>query len=185
MSSTAAAHDFFQKLNVYALWLMPSAYDALLQDIVHTFVPSRQNRMWFESHMTAQALARYDSSEKIIEIVDERQIFETAKSLKTEIMGIATSELYTQALFLPVRPSCSLMDLSIKIRESFAVNDGPFMPHVSAAYGAFSLEQRSDMMRRLAAKLEFPLTVTFDRATLVHAKGFPNEWREVHSWPLG
>ncbi len=185
MSSTATAHDFFLSLDVYALWLMPSEGDApLLQDIIHMFVNDQSKKMWFEAHMTAQALPSHNDPDEIIGILNEGRVFQTTEPLDGEIMGVGTSEYFTQALFLPVRPSRPLMDLSTKIRGSFGIDDDPFMPHLSAAYGGFSSEERGGMMRKLTTTLSFTWTITFDRVALVYAKGFPNEWKEVYSWGL-
>lgn len=175
--------SIFDTLDVYSLWLMAEGEDHdRFQRTINLFVDPSQP-LWFEAHATIEALPEFKHPAAIISRLEGAQVFTGVGPIPAEVLGFGMRDSETQAFHFPIYPSRKLRELNSAVTAAMGMDPNPeYYPHISGAYGSFSYMQKREMLQRVS--LEFPCSVRFTRATLHHAKGYPNQWQKVHEWTL-
>lgn len=164
----------------FSLWIVPPPNFAKpLEEIIFR-LSKEHNSSSFSAHMTLIG----DISG------DEKTIFERTKELASStdqfplILGeISFSTTFFQSVFVRVESSGALMDLNLKAKEIFGVDNNVFMPHISLLYGDHPMSTRE----QIASELELPSDLSFnaEKLTIIPTPTMiPKDWKSIAEIPL-
>ena len=91
---------------------------------------------------------------------------------------------YFKSLFVRCRETEEVMAANSLAREIFGrKDDPPYMPHLSLAYGDFSVDEKKRMITKTGGS--FNMKFTADALHLYSTEGAPHQWKMVESFSLG
>lgn len=160
-------------MSTFHLWLVPTGtvYDRLA--VVIADLGARYRGPKFDPHLTL--LGRLEGEEA--SLVDRtHQLARVLPSFEVRLEAPSYEPLYFRCLYLPVRPSSSLLEAHQQATQIFGHGStSAFDPHVSLLYGLFPERVKQEIITALPPDL--PSTFLVSRLQLIRADSTnPQDW---------
>lgn len=133
----------------------------------------------FEPHATL--LGSFDSEvdqviEKMTPIVAE------LPPLNLELGNVSFSTTFFQSVFVRVNSTAPLMELNLKAKEAFGVDNDVFMPHISLLYGDHPMKVRHQAVSQVSLE---PAKFIINELTITPGDPDISNWRSLGTIPFG
>jgi len=177
----------------FALWWMLKRLSKKESSPLQTAIDDlalANNTIRFEEHLTLLGLLNRMPAELYDIKAFAKDLAQKTKPFAAEITGVGFRAMHTQAVFLPVVPTETLVSAFARADNRFNPQNQAevpvCMPHFSLVYGDLSQERRmviaQDFQRRYA--WSFPYYVDIARLAVVDVDGQPDEWKVISDYPL-
>lgn len=131
----------------YSIWTIPpqpvfSQLESIILDLSQKY-----NSPAFEPHLTLLGNIDQDLS-----VINEKlhSIESSVAPLNLRLGSVSFSTTYFQSVLVRVNATAPLMELNLKLKEMFDVENSLFMPHMSLLYGDHSMEIREKIAQEIA-----------------------------------
>lgn len=168
----------------YSLWLVPDfgseVYRMLEQQI--TDVANKYQTPNFLPHVTL--LGGLVGDEK--SLCDKTQkLAETLNPYEIKLGEVGSNGTYFQVLFSKVEQTKAVIDANSLAQDIFEVDKATYFPHLSLAYGDFSLEEVA-LLKREITQDNFAVGKSFlaREIELWRTEGVVQDWYKVATFPL-
>ena len=164
---------------LYSLWIIPTSSLKKSLDEIILKLAKKYKSPKFEAHMTL--LGDIDSDEKTI-IQKTKKLASETKPFPLQLGEISFSTTYFQSVFVRVKATAKLMEVNLKAKEIFKVDNDVFMPHMSLLYGNHQMKLRE----KITPEIELPKYKYFkaEKIIVVPDAQNPSEWRHLAEIPL-
>ena len=163
----------------YTLWLEPEgAVQNALQSSIASFA-ERGGTPTFLPHVTLLGGIQGDE-ETLIEHI--RRLAAVASSIPVRATTVDTGDRYHFCFYMLCEHTPELVDMHATALLAFGMPQGEgYEPHISLAYGLADDRLRAAFTSEVSPE-SFDFIAT--SISLWHARGLPNEWRKVASFPF-
>jgi 2'-5' RNA ligase len=104
------------------------------------------------------------------------------RAMSVRVLGVQSEKSWNRTLYLDFELIDALRQAHTEAARLFDRQPSPdFHPHLSLAYGTFSVEQQQAMQRVIVAA---PTVIHLNRLALFRNFGQPNEWVRIGEWSL-
>lgn len=166
----------------YSLWLMPGGEDYKLLEKVISKLSKDLGFHRFKPHVTlvgeasGQVLPVILGARRLIDIVLESKI----SGIEIILEGIGLGEEYFRPIYANVVATPQLINLNRQAREVLGLKQEEYTPHLSLAYGNFSVEAKKRVAEEVGNSLNFSFKV--DRLHVYRTIGRHDDWESVSSY---
>ncbi len=160
--------------NSYTLWVIPSPeIKKILEDVILK-LGDKYKGPYFEPHMTLLGNISC-TKEEVIE--KTKELCREIKSFEISLGEISFSTTYFQSVFVRVKSSASLMELNLKAKEVFKMENSLFMPHMSLLYG----NQQMELREKAVSEVKLPSNLSFkvDKLVVTPCTDDPKDWAHL------
>lgn len=98
------------------------------------------------------------------------------QTLELELSETSFSTTYFQNVFVRVKSNAALMNLNLKAKELFGMENNVFMPHVSLLYGDQDMKTREEAVSEIEIEKE---SFIVDKFVIITSGNDPNTWEIV------
>ncbi|OGD54692.1 hypothetical protein A3J78_01495 [Candidatus Beckwithbacteria bacterium RBG_13_35_6] len=162
----------------YSLWILPTdKLKSSLEDVIKKLA-KKYNSSLFEPHLTL--IGGFNSSLNEIKQGTKKLAY-LIKPFIIKTGEISFSTTYYQNVFLRVKSSACLMDVNLKAKKIFKLENDIFMPHISLLYGNQSLKIREQAVSRI--KIPEAKFIA-DKIIVVPSIPDPKEWKHLVEYNL-
>ena len=162
----------------YSIWVIPpEPLYGQLKDTIEKL--SREfGSPTFEPHMTL--LGNINQNDEDIE-VKIKEMANITNKFELSLGSISFSTTYFQSVFVRINSTTELMELNLKAKGLFNMENNVFMPHISLLYGIDDMKIRETV----ASKINLPnSSFIVDELIVTPATDNPDEWQHSLKVPL-
>jgi len=163
----------------FALWIIPEGEAYALTDAYIARLSAGYNLPQFEPHLTL--LSEFRSPET-------SALRDMAGSLPPFCIRLASQPAYLEehfrCLFLKADETPALMETFAKASRLFGLEEKPYFPHLSLAYGDLPVETKREMIRALGEISEIEFEVRQLSLARASAEMPVSSWKVVERFPL-
>ena len=162
----------------YSVWLMPSG--VVKERLIHIIKELSINYGGpvFEPHITL--ISSFLGNEEELLQRTEKLAGEIAP-FSVKLRGVRYLNEFFRSFFLDVKFAENLNNARTAGLELFACNENEYRPHMSLAYGDFTVSQKEKMKKSLS---QLPKEISVDKIFLAHNNENDLRWRVIQSFPL-
>jgi 2'-5' RNA ligase len=160
------------------LWLAPAEPEAAAIRGLIGELSCRLGTEPFDPHVTLLGPAGPAGEE----LVRHLRTLAARPALRLPLAGVRGDRTFFRALYAAVEPTPALRALHEEARASIPAPQGPYLPHLSLAYGRLDAAQVDALSRELAPRL--PPEITVAHLDAVRTDGPVRAWRREHRFDL-
>ena len=159
----------------YSIWLIPDGKAGeVLSTIINRF-SKKYNSPYFQPHVTL--IGEIEEQENII-IEKAHLLAQELSEFEIKLESYGQTEDYFRSLFLEAQKGRFILEANNKAREIFkAINEIPFLPHLSLIYGHLSKEAKENMISEIKDSL--PISFNVNKLHIISALGEPKDWKII------
>ncbi len=161
-------------LNLYSLWIIPSPDTKKRLKKIIIKLSKKYDGPVFEPHMTLLGNIQSEESECV---KNTKVLASQIKPFSITFGDISFSTTYFQSVFLRIKSSAELMEVNLRAKKLFNLNNNVFMPHISLLYGNFDMKMRE----KVSSRIHLPDKLSFKVKQIIVTPSTenPSEWKHL------
>lgn len=161
-------------LNLYSLWIIPSPDTKKRLKKIIINLSKKYDGPVFEPHMTLLGNINSEESECV---KNTKVLASQIKPFTVSFGDISFSTTYFQSVFLRIKSSAELMEVNLRAKKLFNLNNNVFMPHISLLYGDHNMSIREN----ISSRIHLPSNLSFkvNQIVVVLSTQNPSEWKHL------
>lgn len=167
----------------YSLWLIPDPEKPLsnrLNEVITTLAAVHDTPV-FPAHVTLINDIPLDEAAMTYR---SRGLGQAFPPFRIDFREFGSNGTYFQILFAVAEYQLCLWSANERARKVFGVEQPPYSPHMSFAYGDMDLNEVNELTQQLQDQLVLPLRVEFPILELWNTTGPIDAWQRVHGLRL-